>query len=162
ARLLARRLGGTRVSSRIELQDVSIELGSGADRFVAVRSFDATIAAGELVCVLGPSGCGKSSLLHAVAGLLPPASRAIVVGGATVRGPHPERGIVVQQHALFPWKTVEENVAFGLKMQGVARRQRRSEARALLDLVGLGGFGDRYPAQLSGGMQQRAEIARVL
>jgi NitT/TauT family transport system ATP-binding protein len=120
------------------------------------------IAPGEFVCLLGPSGCGKSTLLGALAGHLQPSAGSIRIDGAAVEGPDPSRGLVFQQHTLFPWQRVIDNVAFGLKMQGVPRAERQQQAKALLDSVGLAGFEDRYPSQLSGGMQQRVEIARVL
>ena len=146
----------------IEIDKLRIRLGEGAQAFDAVQDVSLSIAPGEFVCVLGPSGCGKSTLLGALAGHWTPSGGGIHVDGAPVAGPHPDRGLVFQQHTLFPWKTVLDNVAFGLKMQGVPRRERRERARALLGLVGLAGFEDRYPVQLSGGMQQRVEIARVL
>jgi NitT/TauT family transport system ATP-binding protein len=146
---------------RIDLRAVSIHLGHGPHRFTAVSQLSATVAAGEFVCLLGPSGCGKSTLLGAVAGHLP-ADGAVLVDGIPVAGPAPDRGMVFQQHSLFPWRTVEANVAFGLKMRGVPARECRARAHAFLRQVGLHDFADRYPAQLSGGMQQRAEIARVL
>ncbi|MNN08250.1 Taurine import ATP-binding protein TauB [compost metagenome] len=127
-----------------------------------MHQFSLDIPAGQFVCILGPSGCGKSTLLGAIAGHLPVAAGEILLDGALVRGPAPERGLVFQQHSLFPWKRVLDNVGFGLKMQGMPAAERQREAQALLDLVGLGGFARRYPAQLSGGMQQRVEIARVL
>ena len=146
----------------IEIDKLHIRLGEGAQAFDAVQDVSLSIAPGEFVCVLGPSGCGKSTLLGALAGHWTPSRGSIHVDGAPVAGPHPDRGLVFQQHALFPWKKVLDNVAFGLKMQGVGRRERRERARELLGLVGLAGFEDRYPVQLSGGMQQRVEIARVL
>ena len=146
----------------IEIDRLHIRLGEGAQAFDAVQDVSLSIVPGEFVCVLGPSGCGKSTLLGALAGHWTPSRGSIRVDGAPVAGPHPERGLVFQQHTLFPWKKVLDNVAFGLKMQGVGRRERRERARALLGLVGLAGFEDRYPVQLSGGMQQRVEIARVL
>lgn len=147
---------------RIEIDKLGIRLGEGAQAFDAVQDVSLSIAPGEFICVLGPSGCGKSTLLGALAGHWTPSRGAIHVDGAPVAGPHPDRGLVFQQHTLFPWKKVLDNVAFGLKMQGVGRRERRERARELLGLVGLAGFEDRYPIQLSGGMQQRVEIARVL
>ena len=120
------------------------------------------MAPGEFVCVLGPSGCGKSTLLGALAGHLPASAGSVHVDGIAVDRPHPDRGLVFQHHTLFPWKRVLDNVAFGLKMKGVARRERHQRARDLLQLVGLAGFEHSYPAHLSGGMQQRVEIARVL
>jgi NitT/TauT family transport system ATP-binding protein len=146
----------------IEIDQLGIRLGAGAQAFDAVHDVSLSIAPGEFVCVLGPSGCGKSTLLGALAGHWTPSRGSIHVDGAPVAGPHPDRGLVFQQHTLFPWKKVLDNVAFGLKMQGVGRRERRERARELLGLVGLAGFEDRYPIQLSGGMQQRVEIARVL
>jgi NitT/TauT family transport system ATP-binding protein len=146
----------------IEIDRLGIRLGAGSQAFDAVQDVSLSIAPGEFVCVLGPSGCGKSTLLGALAGHWTPSRGSIHVDGAPVAGPHPDRGLVFQQHTLFPWKKVLDNVAFGLKMQGVGRRERRERARELLGLVGLAGFEDRYPIQLSGGMQQRVEIARVL
>jgi NitT/TauT family transport system ATP-binding protein len=146
----------------IEIDKLHIRLGEGAQAFDAVQDVSLSIAPGEFVCVLGPSGCGKSTLLGALAGHWTPSRGSICVDGTPVAGPHPDRGLVFQQHTLFPWKKVLDNVAFGLKMQGVGRRERRERARELLGLVGLAGFEDRYPIQLSGGMQQRVEIARVL
>jgi NitT/TauT family transport system ATP-binding protein len=146
----------------IEIDGLGIRLGDGAQAFDAVQDVSLSIAPGEFVCVLGPSGCGKSTLLGALAGHWTPSRGSIHVDGAPVAGPHPDRGLVFQQHTLFPWKKVLDNVAFGLKMQGIGRRERRERARELLGLVGLAGFEDRYPIQLSGGMQQRVEIARVL
>ncbi|KGF79067.1 sulfonate ABC transporter ATP-binding protein [Massilia sp. JS1662] len=146
----------------IEIDRLGIRLGEGSQAFDAVQDVSLSIAPGEFVCVLGPSGCGKSTLLGALAGHWTPSRGSIHVDGAPVAGPHPDRGLVFQQHTLFPWKKVLDNVAFGLKMQGVGRRERRERARELLGLVGLAGFEDRYPIQLSGGMQQRVEIARVL
>jgi NitT/TauT family transport system ATP-binding protein len=146
----------------IEIDQLGIRLGEGHQAFDAVQDVSLSIAPGEFVCVLGPSGCGKSTLLGALAGHWTPSRGSIHVDGTPVAGPHPDRGLVFQQHTLFPWKKVLDNVAFGLKMQGVGRRERRERARELLGLVGLAGFEDRYPIQLSGGMQQRVEIARVL
>jgi NitT/TauT family transport system ATP-binding protein len=149
-------------SGGIKIEDLSIRLGEGVQAFEAVQQISLSIAPGEFVCVLGPSGCGKSTLLGALAGHWKPSHGRIRVDDQPVAGPHPDRGLVFQQHTLFPWKKVLDNVAFGLKMKGVGRRERRARARELLDLVGLTGFEDRYPVQLSGGMQQRVEIARVL
>jgi NitT/TauT family transport system ATP-binding protein len=146
----------------IDIEHLTIRLGEGAQAFEAVQDVSLSIAPGEFVCVLGPSGCGKSTLLGALAGHWQPSRGHIHVDGQLVAGPHPDRGLVFQQHTLLPWKKVLDNVAFGLKMQGVARGERRERARDLLALVGLQGFEDRYPVQLSGGMQQRVEIARVL
>ncbi|MES2259681.1 MAG: ABC transporter ATP-binding protein [Pseudomonadota bacterium] len=147
---------------RIAIERLHIHLGHGASAFEAVQDISLDVEAGEFVCLLGPSGCGKSTLLGALAGHLSPSRGAITVDGQVVRGPHPERGLVFQQHTLFPWKKVLENVAFGLKMQGVPRAERHARALELIELVGLAGFENHYPGQLSGGMKQRVEIARVL
>jgi NitT/TauT family transport system ATP-binding protein len=116
----------------------------------------------EFVALLGPSGCGKSTLLYLIGGFLPVETGAILVEGKPITGPGPDRGIVFQHFALFPWKTVLKNVLYGLEKQGIPRDQRERRARAFIDLVGLSGFEDSYPAQLSGGMKQRAAIARTL
>ncbi|QET01831.1 ABC transporter ATP-binding protein [Cupriavidus pauculus] len=146
----------------VALDGLSIALGSGAQRFTAVRDVSLSIAPGEFVCVLGPSGCGKSTLLGVLAGHIAPAAGRATLDGTPIDGPHPERGMVFQHHTLFPWRRTIDNVAFGLKMRGVGREERRRRSAALLGRVGLADFADRYPSQLSGGMQQRAEIARVM
>ena len=147
---------------RIDVANVSISLGEGADAFEAVRDLNFAVAPGELVCVLGPSGCGKSTLLGALAGHLQLTQGQLTVDGQPLLGPSPDRGIVFQQHTLFPWKRVRDNVAFGPKMRGIGKAERRRTADEILKLVGLDGFETFYPSQLSGGMQQRVEIARVL
>lgn len=116
----------------------------------------------EFVALLGPSGCGKSTLLYLVGGFLPVEQGTILVEGKPVAGPGPNRGIVFQHFALFPWKTVIQNVLYGLEKQGMPRDERLRRAREFIDLVGLAGFEDSYPSQLSGGMKQRAAIARTL
>jgi NitT/TauT family transport system ATP-binding protein len=146
----------------IDIEHLTIRLGQGKQAFDAVQDVSLRIRPGEFVCVLGPSGCGKSTLLGGLAGHWQPSGGTIRVDGDTVAGPHPDRGLVFQHHTLFPWKKVLDNVAFGLKMKGVSRAERHQRARDMLKLVGLEGFEDRYPVQLSGGMQQRVEIARVL
>ena len=128
----------------------------------AVRDVSLDVPAGEFVSIVGPSGCGKSTILNMVAGFIPPSSGEIRVGDHAVTGPGPDRGVVFQSFALFPWKTVLENVAFGPKMRGVARPERERIAREFLDLAGLGHAAERYPNELSGGMQQRVGVARAL
>lgn len=123
---------------------------------------DFSVAPGELVCILGPSGCGKSTLLGALAGHLSISKGKLTIDGEAVAAPSPHRGIVFQQHTLFPWKKIRENVAFGPKMRGVGKLERGQSADEILALVGLSGFENFHPSQLSGGMQQRVEIARVL
>ncbi|MBJ6724335.1 ABC transporter ATP-binding protein [Geomesophilobacter sediminis] len=128
---------------------------------LALDDLSLTINKGEFFALLGPSGCGKSTLLHIIGGLSS-ASGTILINGEPVKGPGLNRGIVFQEYALFPWKTVLENVAFGLKMKGVPKKERDLKAREYLALVGLSGFEERYPDQLSGGMKQRTAIARAL
>ena len=151
-----------------------IELRSVSHRYVAARGaylttthalvdVDLTVPARQFVSVVGPSGCGKTTLLRIVAGLLEPSSGAVLVEGRPVRGPGPDRALVFQNAALYPWRTVAANVAFGLE---VSRRAAPDEARGVvarqLALVGLSDFADHYPGQLSGGMQQRVGLARAL
>jgi NitT/TauT family transport system ATP-binding protein len=116
----------------------------------------------EFVALLGPSGCGKSTLLYLVGGFLPIEHGAIAVEQKPITGPGPDRGIVFQHFALFPWKTVLQNVLYGPEKLGLPRDERERRARDFIDLVGLAGFEDSYPSQLSGGMKQRAAIARTL
>ena len=147
---------------RVDIQHLDIEFGQGASRFKAVSDVSLAACTGEFICLLGPSGCGKSTVLGALAGHIVPSGGRLLLDGEAINGPHPDRGLVFQQHTLFPWKSVLDNVAFGLKMQGVPGPERTWRARELIELVGLKGFERHYPSQLSGGMQQRVEIARML
>lgn len=141
---------------------VRAENGARDQRFVAVDGLDLEIHAGEFLVLVGPSGCGKSTLLDLLAGLSLPTSGQVLLDGVPIRGPARDRGVVFQQYALFPWRTALDNVAFGLEVAGLNRRQRREQALHYLDLVGLGAFASRYPHELSGGMKQRVAIARSL
>jgi NitT/TauT family transport system ATP-binding protein len=116
----------------------------------------------EFLALLGPSGCGKSTLLYLIGGFLPTERGRILLDGVPVAGPGPDRGIVFQHFALFPWKTVRANVLYGLEKMGLPREERERRAQSFIDLVGLTGFEDSYPSQLSGGMKQRTAIARTL
>ncbi|MBO0763462.1 MAG: ABC transporter ATP-binding protein [Hyphomicrobiaceae bacterium] len=116
----------------------------------------------EFLALLGPSGCGKSTLLYLIGGFLPTETGRILFDGAPIAGPGPDRGIVFQHFALFPWKTVRANVLYALEKMGPPREQRAKRAQSFIDLVGLTGFEDSYPSQLSGGMKQRTAIARTL
>ena len=116
----------------------------------------------EFLALLGPSGCGKSTLLYLIGGFLPIEAGRILIGKKPVDGPGPDRGIVFQHFALFPWKTVRANILYGLERQGMPRPEREQRAQAFIELVGLKGFEDSYPSQLSGGMKQRTAIARTL
>jgi NitT/TauT family transport system ATP-binding protein len=129
---------------------------------LALDDVSLAVGAKEFVALLGPSGCGKSTLLYLIGGFLPNETGTIAVDGKPVRAPGPDRGIVFQHFALFPWKTVRANILYGLERQGLPRAEREARAQAFIDLVGLKGFEDSYPSQLSGGMRQRTAIARTL
>ena len=133
-----------------------------AERYRALENVDIEVRRGEFLCVVGPSGCGKSTLIGAIAGFLPPQSGSIILDGRVVQGPGADRGVVFQEYALLPWQTVLANVALGLKIRGVARREREERARHFLRMVSLTDAEDKYPHQLSGGMKQRAAVARTL
>ena len=129
----------------------------------ALRDISLEMDAGEFVSVVGPSGCGKSTLMEIVGGLSDPTSGQVSIAGRPVEGAtDPAVGIVFQQESTFPWRTVTENVEFGLEMGGTEKAERRRSAQEMIELVGLGGSEDRYPAELSGGMRQRVAIARTL
>lgn len=120
------------------------------------------VSEGELVCIAGPSGCGKTTLLRVIAGLVEPGGGEVVLDGKAVRGPGPERGLVFQEYALFPWSTALKNVMFGLTMRGMERTGAREAAERYVRVVGLEGSENMYPKELSGGMKQRVAIARTL
>ena len=146
--------------SEIVFDHVGKVFPRGGSMIKALDDINLTIGEREFVAVVGPSGCGKTTLLRMVAGLEMPSSGAVRVGGKAVRKPGPDRAVVFQQFALFPWKTVRENIAFGLKCKGVDRRKRDDIALKYLELMSMAGTEDSYPHQLSGGMQQRVAIAR--
>jgi NitT/TauT family transport system ATP-binding protein len=129
---------------------------------VALKDITLEIPRGQFTCLLGPSGCGKSTLLNAVAGFAPPTSGAIHADGSLVTGPGPERGMVFQEYALFPWMTVAQNVAFGLEIKGMDKAAIGQRVESLLAMLSLSDFRQRFPKDLSGGMRQRVAIARVL
>lgn len=133
-----------------------------AEEFVALQDFTLSIDEGDFVSILGPSGCGKSTLLDIISGLTAPRSGDIYIDGKLVTGPALDRGFVMQGYALLPWRTVNRNVAYGLEVKGIPKRQRKQICQQYIDLVGLRGFENRYPNELSGGMRQRVAIARSL
>ena len=156
-RAAADRVAGAGMTPKISFQDVSARFGD----FAALDHFDLDIADGEFITVVGPSGCGKSTAMNIAAGLLKPSTGRVLVDDATVDGPGPERGIIFQQYALFPWLTVRQNVEFGLRIAGKGKAERRSIGDHFMDLVGLADFADALPKTLSGGMKQRCAIARA-
>jgi NitT/TauT family transport system ATP-binding protein len=146
----------------IDARGVSVEFGREAMRVRALADVSLRIRPGEFVSIVGPSGCGKSTLLNVVAGFIAATAGEVTVDGQPVRGPGPERGVVFQQHSLFPWLNVRENVAYGLKARGVPRVERDAIVDALLARCGLRDFARHYPEQLSGGMRQRVGIVRAI
>jgi NitT/TauT family transport system ATP-binding protein len=133
-----------------------------ASHVQAVKDVSFEVKEGEFVSIVGPSGCGKTTILNMIAGFIPASGGEILVDGRAVSGPGPDRGVVFQSFALFPWKTVLANVGFGLKMRNFPKIERDRIAREYLELVGLGHAADRYPNELSGGMQQRVGVVRAL
>jgi len=146
----------------ISVQNVHKVFATGGQEVHALKAIDLEIPRGEFVCLLGPSGCGKSTLLNAIAGFSLPTTGAITVDGVTIQEPGPDRGMVFQEYALFPWMTVEQNVAFGLQIKGLAKAAIEEKVASLLAMLNLSEFRHRYPKDLSGGMRQRVAIARVL
>ncbi|MEU8899582.1 ABC transporter ATP-binding protein [Nocardia sp. NPDC048505] len=149
------KLAIKRVSKRFPVRGTN-------DTFTAIEDISLDVRAGEFLVLVGPSGSGKSTLLDLLGGLTKPSAGEILLDGAPITGPGLDRGIVFQQYALFPWRTARANIEFGLEAKGLRRKERRARAEEYLDLVGLTGFGDRYPHELSGGMKQRVAIARSL
>lgn len=144
-----------------DLSKIYYDIYTGTN-VAAAEAISLEIGNGEFAAILGPSGCGKTTLLNMVAGFIPPTRGEILLNGRRIQGPGPDRGVVFQSFALFPWKTVLDNVGFGLKMRGVSKEERDRVAREYIALVGVEGFENRYPHELSGGMQQRVGVARVL
>jgi len=146
----------------VEIDAVSHEFRMKGDCVQALSDINLTIEPGQFLCLAGPSGCGKTTLLRLLAGFMTPSQGAIRVDGVPVTKPAADRGVVFQQPNLFPWMTVQENVELGPKLRGVKASQRNADAERFLHMVGLGDFASRRPYELSGGMQQRCQIARVL
>ena len=149
----------------IHVRNVGHQFGEAGEarsvRALADTSLD--IARGELLCLIGPSGCGKSTLLNVIGGLLTPTNGTVQVAGQPVRGPMPQEiAYIFQENALFPWNTIDENVRLGMLFQGVSKTEHAARAKKSLTAVGLAEFADHYPSQLSGGMRQRAALARAL
>src|ERR1700675_579453 len=149
--------------SKVGLSEICLSYPTqSGERLLALDHINLQVRAGEFVCVVGPSGCGKSTLLHLIAGLHPQTSGQVLVDGKPVQGPGTDRIMIFQEHALFPWLTVGQNVEFGMKMKGVPKAERAEKTLHYLRLVHLQKFKDSYIHQLSGGMRQRVAIARAL
>ncbi|MEH7252239.1 ATP-binding cassette domain-containing protein, partial [Neobacillus niacini] len=149
--------------AHVSIRDVDIiyKNSEGKD-FEAVSGVSFDVEQGEFVTIVGPSGCGKSTLLNTINGLMAPAKGEVNIGGKTVKGPSQDRAMVFQEFALMPWRTIDQNVWFGLELQGETKEVLRETADKFLRLVGLSNFSKSYPHQLSGGMRQRVGIARAL
>ena len=150
------------MSQDIQLKNLRMVFKTDDREVVAVEDFSFDIKKGELVSILGPSGSGKTTILRMIAGLLEPTSGSVVVGDKTVSGPGPDRGMVFQDFALFPWRSVRKNIEFGLEVAKVPKEERTKRVNEALELVGLTKFADARTHELSGGMKQRVGIARAL
>ncbi|WP_426959524.1 ABC transporter ATP-binding protein [Muricoccus radiodurans] len=155
-------VAGVTTPAFVRFQGVSVRYGEGPESVLALQSADLSFAAGDFVCIVGPSGCGKTTMMQTLAGFLTPTSGTVSVDGRAVDGPGPDRGVVFQQPALFPWMTVRANAGFGPRMRGENPRMAAERVERWLRTTGLWDFRDRYPYELSGGMQQRLAIARAL
>lgn len=146
---------------KVKIENVVKKYNTRKGEMIALNGVNLDIKENEFICVVGPSGCGKSTLLNIIAGLHEPTSGRVLVDGKEVDGPGPERGVVFQQYALFPWLTVLKNVEFGLKLKGITGEQAEAEAMKYIKMVQLEQFVNSYPKELSGGMKQRVAIARA-
>jgi len=146
----------------LDVEHISKRYAGAGGALTAVDDISFGVDPGEFVSIIGPSGCGKSTVFNIIGGLIGDYDGRVSVAGATISGTHPAIGMVFQEESTFPWRTVADNVAFPLELSGVPRRERLERAESFVPLVGLHGFGHRYPAELSGGMRQRVAIARTL
>jgi NitT/TauT family transport system ATP-binding protein len=150
------------MNHKLEIRNLTKMFSTEEGEMAALEDISIEVTPAEFLCIIGPSGCGKTTLLRMVAGLDHPSSGEIILDGKEVKGPSPDRGMVFQEFSLFPWRTVLKNVEFGLEIKGVGDKARREIAEKYIELVGLQGFENHYPYELSGGMKQRVAIARAL
>jgi len=148
--------------ARLSVENLTKIYGSGEEGVTALDDVSLTVEDEEFISILGPSGCGKSTFLRIIDGLLDPTSGRVLIDGEEVTGSGQDRGMVFQSFNLFPWRTVRENIEFGLETGEVGKEDRRRISQEFIDMVGLTDFGDAYPKELSGGMQQRVGLARAL
>lgn len=146
----------------LEIKEVSKQFFADGKEMTALQDINLDIEENEFVCFIGPSGCGKTTLLRIMAGLEEATEGTVTLDGDLITGPGPERGMVFQEYSLFPWRTVIDNIVFGLELKGVPAGERLAQGRQYLKMVGLERFETRYPHELSGGMKQRVAIARAL
>lgn len=147
---------------KLSIQDVSKRFVNRQCDVTALENTSFDVAANEFITILGPSGCGKSTILKVIAGLEEPSSGQVLLDGQLIRGPGSDRGMVFQTYTLFPWLTVRENIEFGLDVAGKGKKEKNDKSAYYLEKIGLKGFENAYPANLSGGMKQRVAIARAL
>jgi NitT/TauT family transport system ATP-binding protein len=147
---------------KLEAQGISMVFTARGRRVPALHDVDLRVEPGQFVSIVGPSGCGKTTFLRMAAGLITPTAGRILLDARVIQRPGPDRGFVFQTDGLLPWRTIIDNVGFGLQIQGKSRSARDATAQRLMDLVGLTGFEQNYPSELSGGMRQRANLARAL
>lgn len=146
----------------VAIRDLCVSFTARGQTQVVLDRITIDVSSGEFFVIVGPSGCGKTTLLRMVQGLARPSAGTITVDGRAVSGPGADRGFVFQNDSLYPWRSVWRNVILGLELQGVPRRRARSKAQEMIDLVGLGGYENHYPHELSGGMRQRVNLARAM
>jgi NitT/TauT family transport system ATP-binding protein len=147
-------------AAKLQVRNVSIAFERDGKNIPVLENIDLNISDGEFICLVGPSGCGKSTLLNVMGGFISPTSGSVIIDGEAVRGPHPRRILVFQDHGVFPWLTVEGNIEFGLS--GLSSAERKERVAHYVQMVRLQGFEHSYPPDLSGGMKQRLQVARAL
>lgn len=149
------------MSARIQLNDLTVVLGTGSRAVEALREINLTVEENEFLCVMGPSGCGKTTLLNVIAGFVPATAGSATMNNARIAGPGKDRAVVFQSDAVFPWMTVEQNIAYSGRFAKMSRKERKRAVEAYLDLVGLREFRKAWPKELSGGMRKRVDVARA-